>query len=336
MPENNGQTGGFERELVTETVERRWWPFLLKVAVSALLVGFLVTTHDIGEAVRSLGSIQVPWLLGSLVLLCLGIFLAGRRWSAILAGIGIDLRLREVFRMVLIGLFFNQALPSTIGGDAVRAWQIHRTANASVGLALRSVILDRLAGLAGLLLLVALVLPFLFQITESPLAHGAILGLTAAAAAGLGVVLAFDRLPLGFLRGRVHEALLRLASDARKALFASRRAPLVLGLSILIHLLSALAVFGLARGLGIALGVVECLVLVPPVILLMLLPISLAGWGVREGAMIAALGFVNVPAGEALLLSIAFGLAVLLTNLPGGGVWLLTHTRRSVGEQVAE
>ncbi len=94
--------------------------------------------------------------------------------------------------------------------------------------------------------------------------------------------------------------------------------------------------FGLAQGLWIAIGVVECLVLVPPVILLMLLPISLAGWGVREGAMIAALGFIDVPAGEALLLSIAFGLAVLITNLPGGVIWLLTHTRRSVGERVTE
>ena len=105
---------------------------------------------------------------------------------------GIDLRFREVLRIVLVGLFFNQALPSTIGGDAVRAWQIHR-AVASVGLALRSVILDRLAGLAGLILLVAAVLPFLFQITSSSVAHVTMMGLITVAVAVLAMVLVFDR-----------------------------------------------------------------------------------------------------------------------------------------------
>ncbi|MCE2509632.1 MAG: flippase-like domain-containing protein [Alphaproteobacteria bacterium] len=335
MAEKTGQTNGFEDELVTATVDRRRWPFFLKVAVSAILIGFLITTHDIAGAIANLGSIQAPWFFGGLLLLCLGICLAGLRWAGILAGIEINLRLREVFRMVLIGLFFNQALPSTIGGDAVRAWQIHRTV-ASVGLALRSVILDRLAGLAGLILLVAIVLPFLFRITASGVAHATILGLITAAAAVLGMVLVFDRLPLTSLFGRFHGFLVHLSGDARRLLLMSRRAFPVLGFSILIHVFSALAVFCLAQGFGIAVDIVECLVLVPPVVLLMLLPISLAGWGVREGAMIAALGFVDVPASEALLLSIAFGLAVLLTNLPGGAVWLFTRASHPIRERATE
>lgn len=335
MAKNAGKVSGLEGELVAEAVERRWWPFFLKVAVSAILIVFLVTTHDIGEAIRHLGGIRAPWLFGGLLLLGLGIFLAGLRWAAVLDGMGIGIRLREVFRIVLVGLFFNQALPSTIGGDAVRAWQIHRVV-ASVGLALRSVILDRLAGLVGLILLVAAVLPFLFQITASSVAHGTMMGLIALAVTGLTMVLVFDRLPMAALGGRIYESLVHLSKDARKLLLASRRAPLVLGFSTFIHVLSALTVFCLAQGLGIAIGIVECLVLVPPVIMLMVLPISLAGWGVREGAMIAAFGFVDVPASEALLLSIAFGLAVLLTNLPGGAVWFLTRTPRPTRKRATE
>jgi len=335
MAESVVKASGTEDEFMAGAVKRRWWPFFLKVAVSTILIVFLVATHDISEAIHHLSGIQTPWLFGGLLLLGFGIFLAGLRWAVVLDGMEIGLRLGGVFRIVLIGLFFSQALPSTIGGDAVRAWQIHQVI-ASVSLALRSIILDRLAGLAGLLLLVSMALPLLFQITDSEVAHVTMASLTALALVGLAAVLVFDRLPTVALRGHIYEFLIHISKDARKALLASRRAPLVIGLSALIHTLSALTVFCLAQGLGIMVGIVECLVLVPPVIMLMVLPISLAGWGVREGAMIAALGFVNVPASEALLLSIAFGLAVLLTNLPGGAVWLLTRTPHTTREGITK
>ena len=71
----------------------------------------------------------------------------------------------------------------------------------------------------------------------------------------------------------------------------------------------------------------DCLVLVPPVILVSVLPISMAGWGVREGAMITALGFAGVGSTDALVLSIAFGLVILTLSLPGGVLWLIRSRR---------
>lgn len=326
---------GIEDELVVEAVQRRWWPLFLKLAVSAFLVTFLAIAYDMGAAIHRLGAIDPPWFVASLLLLGLGIFLATLRWRAILGGIGIALSFRDTLRIVFIGLFFNQALPSSIGGDAMRAWQINRMV-ASVGLALRSVVLDRLAGLAGLIFLVLAGLPLLFGITEDGGAKLAMTGLVLGAGAGFALLLTFDRLPLVFRRGRFLEALARIAIEARKLLLASRRAPRIFGLSCSIHILSAFSVFCLAQGMGIVLGIVECLVLVPPVILLMVVPISLAGWGVREGAMIAALSFVNVPAEEALVLSIAFGLGVLLSNLPGGAVWFLTRNTGPIRQEATE
>ena len=81
MADNAGKASGLEGELVAEAVERRWWPFFLKVAVSVILIVFLVTTHDVGEAIRHLGGIRTPWLFGGLLLLGLGIFLAVIRWG---------------------------------------------------------------------------------------------------------------------------------------------------------------------------------------------------------------------------------------------------------------
>ena len=81
--------------------------------------------------------------------------------------------------------------------------------------------------------------------------------------------------------------------------------------------------FALARALGVAVDFLDCLVLVPPVILVSTLPISLAGWGVREGAMVAAFGLIGIAAYQALGVSVAFGLVAIVVGVPGGVVWLL-------------
>jgi uncharacterized membrane protein YbhN (UPF0104 family) len=74
------------------------------------------------------------------------------------------------------------------------------------------------------------------------------------------------------------------------------------------------------------------LVLVPPVLFLSMMPVSFAGWGVREGAMVAALSAVGVPAHQSLAMSIAYGLVNVVASLPGGVLWLVS--RRS-GEPIA-
>jgi hypothetical protein len=85
----------------------------------------------------------------------------------------------------------------------------------------------------------------------------------------------------------------------------------------------------IARGMGIAVGTLECLVLVPPVLLVSTLPISVAGWGVREGAMVTAFGFAGVAESEAVALGVLFGLVVLVVGLPGGLIWFLTGRERA-------
>jgi len=89
-------------------------------------------------------------------------------------------------------------------------------------------------------------------------------------------------------------------------------------LTIAAFIIMATVVFALARGLGVDLTYWQCLVLCPPVFLLSALPISIAGWGVREGAMVVVLGYVSVPLDEAFALSVALGLTVLVGSLPGG------------------
>jgi uncharacterized membrane protein YbhN (UPF0104 family) len=101
----------------------------------------------------------------------------------------------------------------------------------------------------------------------------------------------------------------------------------VLGLSVAVHGLIVASVHVLAVGLGLDVGWFESLVLVPAVILLSTVPVSIGGWGLREGLMVLALGLAGVPADAALSVSILFGLAQITAGLPGGVLWLMAGGR---------
>ena len=78
-------------------------------------------------------------------------------------------------------------------------------------------------------------------------------------------------------------------------------------------------------GLDLEVTFLDCLVLVPPVLLIMTIPISIGGWGVREGAMVALFGLIGVPGHGALALSVMFGLVGIAVAVPGGIVWLISR-----------
>jgi uncharacterized membrane protein YbhN (UPF0104 family) len=93
-------------------------------------------------------------------------------------------------------------------------------------------------------------------------------------------------------------------------------------LSVVIHLASASVVITNARAMDIPIQPFAGIALVLPTLLIMMIPISIAGWGVREAAMIVALGYAGVSAADAFAISVAFGLTFLLSGIPGGILWL--------------
>lgn len=301
--------------------------FLIKLAVSAILVIFLVRRVDADELLRHLLGVDRLAIAAAILILAALSVLQTVRWRVIIRALGGQLSLAAAWLIVLIGMFFNQTLPSTVGGDGMRIWRAHK-AGLKVGPAASGVVLDRLAGMAGLLVVAALGLPVLFSVVGDSLARWAIPVVIGAGACGYAVLLTIDRVPAAFLRWRVFSWAVPFAADSRRVFLIRRTSAAILGLSIVNHLALALLVLIIARGLGIAVGVLECLVLVPPVLLVSTLPVSIAGWGVREGAMVTAFGFVGVAESEAVALGVLFGLAVLVVGLPGGLIWFLTGRER--------
>ena len=101
------------------------------------------------------------------------------------------------------------------------------------------------------------------------------------------------------------------------------------GIGLVVNLLTILAAYVIVIDAGTSVSFVQCLVVVPPALLISALPIAIGGWGLREGAFVAGFGFIGIPVEDAFLLSVMIGLGVLAVGLMGGGVWLAEGVRRS-------
>jgi uncharacterized membrane protein YbhN (UPF0104 family) len=296
---------------------------LIKITLSAAMVAIVVHAFDVKGVAAHFMKVDVGTLV-LVVAIALGIALLHTlRWMAVIDATGHRLTFKTALRLVLIGHFFNQALPSSVGGDAMRVWCAYR-AGLVLSIAVKTVVVDRLLSLVSLLVLAAIGLPWLLDVVIDPVARWALSSVVLAGLAGAGRFSGACQLPRFALRWRAVRALVDVAKLSRKVLSHLRYAVPVVGLSIMSFLGFAVIVFAIARAMQIDVTVRDCVLLVPPVILVTVIPVSIAGWGLREGAMVVAFGFINVPAGAAFAMSVLFGLTLAVASLPGSLLWWLS------------
>jgi len=304
--------------------ELRLVRFLLKLIVSVGLLAVLIWHTDLVALQIALSHISWRDMLAAVLILVALTPLLAWRWCGIANAVGVPLTRRSALVIVLIGTFFNQVLPSAIGGDMVRVWLV-RSARVSLTKGLSSILLDRIVALFGMVLIVAVGFPWLIDIVRHPALKTVAMVTVIAGFGGTISLLLLDKIPFPrALRARLHiDKPLRLAADARAVLLSPRVAGPALLASVMIHLMVSVAVWILARGIGLSVALQVFVLLLPVVLLASLLPISIAGWGVREGAMIACLALVGVDAASAFAVSALFGLTYVIAGLPGGLAWIL-------------
>lgn len=306
-----------------------------KIAVSLMLIWIVVRAFDMKGVSHYLLLVDAGAVL--LVILCAlcVVPLHALRWMIAVEASGNRIPFRTALQIVLIGHFFNQTLPSSVGGDAVRIWCACR-AGLGVGDAVRTVILDRAISLVGLLLMAGAGLPWLFGLVTDPSARFAIVAVVAAGIGGFLVFIALPQLPQPLLKWRVMRAVAELSVLARRITLTPRYVLPILGLAVAGFVVFVFIVYSLATALHLELRFTDCLLLVPPVLLVSVIPVSVAGWGVREGAMVVAFGFVNVPPSAAFAVSVLFGLTIAAASLPGALLWLVSGYSAKNLEEAAE
>ena len=211
-------------------------------------------------------------------------------------------------------MIYNQVLPSSVGGDAIRiALLAPRTGLSSAG---RSVGYDRLVGGLTLALIVAVTIPcFFLRQTQTVIGTTAVVVALLVIAIASAVLVVISRLEVGL---RAPGLMRDVISDCKTFLADKRRGFLILVTSTISHLLSFFCYLFLLYFVGANVAVVDVLLLTPPVLLLNTLPISVGGWGVREGLMASAFALVGANPADVVSASLLFGLT---TPVSGVVIW---------------
>jgi glycosyltransferase 2 family protein len=303
---------------------------LVKAAVSVILLAVLLSRVDVARLWELARSASIPWLAGALLLYLTMILLSAWRWGLLLDAQRIRLPFRLLTSSFLVATFFNNFLPSNIGGDVVRIADTAPAAGSKT-LATTVVLIDRGIGLLGLVLLAALGATAVPKLGTGigPLGPGMLwAGLAVAAAVATPALLmphAFTRLlqPLRVLHPEwVDERLGRLTS----ALARFREVPSALAgcFAGAVAVQAVLVGFylAIARSMHVPIGFTELAIVVPISFIVQMLPISMNGFGVRE----ATFGFyftrLGLPLESALLVSFAGAVLIMLFSLSGAALYV--------------
>ena len=222
---------------------------------------------------------------------------------------------------MLIGNAVNQVLPSMVGGDAARIVLLNRR-GIPLKNTVRQVGLDRFAGLCGLILTMAMTAPFVSGAVFDRIPAGVtwlLVGLFTLALIGCGgasLLLSKRRSgpPSRFITPLLNFGV-QLWHGLERLMQAPAAGVLVVALSVANQASLATAFWFIAAAVGVHIDLAFALFIIPVVSVVMLVPVSISGWGVREAALVTALGFVNIPAAPAVAASVLFGLASVVYAL---------------------
>lgn len=283
---------------------RRW----LQPASSAILLAAVLWQLGATDVLSRLGALQPGWIAAALAVTVVQVLLSAWRWQLTAARLGLPLGLGAAVREYYLATLLNQVLPGGVLGDASRAWR-HARETARTGGAVRAVVLERASGQLAMVVLVVAALAMAPGLAVAP--GGPAFGGGLAVAGTVSVLGA-----LGFALRR-QRWLRPWLADARQALLHPSVLPLQLTASLAVAT-SYVVVFVLcAHAVGIAGSPAAWLPLIPLVLLAMLVPIGLAGWGLREGAAAVLWPLAGLPAADGVAVSVTYGLVALASSLPG-------------------
>jgi glycosyltransferase 2 family protein len=294
----------------------------LKLVFSAILLWLIFDKLDNEQLWSNVSEISLLSLLMALMLQLASTLTAAYRWSLIQRWLGDPPDLRFYIKSYLKGSLFNQLLPTSIGGDAYRVLENGNRIDSHKE-AFFGVFIDRIAGLLGLLLLSGLALIWLPDLLPIHITITLTIILVIGFSGAL-FGLCLHKLPRW--RFPLWSSLQKLSRRFARVYRNGRTISIQLGLSVVTHLFSMLVLMTLGQSLGLDFELMVYLAVIPPVILLTLLPLSFAGWGIREGAMVGIFAMIGAPSEAVLAMSVIYGLTLVAASLPG--LWFFIHEKQ--------
>jgi len=315
-------------EARSSTSKDRVWR-VTRAVISLGLIAALAYSVGTKEILAHFSAATLPFIAIATVILSISVLVVTPRWSLILDLLGYRISWKALFESVLLGFFLNQVLPTAVGGDALRAWRAKQL-GAAWEASIHSVLLDRATGVLISFLGAAALLPFAGYHQGGRIFEWSVGAIAVCAIFGLAALWALARWRTA--RHPMLAGLNQVAVGFGESLWTFVRRPstsmTVFALAALNQTLSVVAILVVARGLNISLPALDIALITFIATLAATIPISFAGWGIREGILVYLFGLYGVSSDAAFAASVLFGLALTLSASPGA-LMLLRRQRLS-------
>lgn len=289
----------------------RYINLILKFGVSAAALYMLSRKIDITEIQRVYRNINMLYIIASMCLYIVAQMLSTLRWSKL---VSTEHGYVELLKIYYTGCFFNNFLPSTIGGDAVKAYYLYRRGG-GLHSSMASVFMDRYIGLAALVMIGAVsfvsgmnLIKQTFIVWFYPIT---IIGFIVAS-----IILFRTKWAMFFKQTRMfYESIsqYRGMKDVVADCFA---------ISIAVQVLTVLSVYLISRSIQSGVGMLECGIFIPLINIITLVPVSVSGVGIREGAFVYLFGLTGLKTEESITISLVWFITVAAVNMVGGLFYL--------------
>jgi uncharacterized protein (TIRG00374 family) len=313
---------------------------VIKTGISALLFYLLFRRMDFQQFGEVLSHARLGLLLASMGILWVGHAICIFRWRKLMRPLMPVFSLLRLFEIYCIGLFFNLAFPTAVGGDVVKMYYAGKPSR-QYAQSFAATFLDRDTGMLAMLVL-ACVGTFLLPMKIPGIPVTLIVWLSFAGFLVLNVFIFMPALHrvLTQLLHRLNLSKMAARVDAISNAFqVMGKNPRVLLDALLISLVNQLLVFGVtwltAIGLRLSVPFLYFLVIVPVITLVTMLPISISGLGWREAASVSLFGAIGVAAAPSLALGLLSSIMVLLSAVPGGILYIFFRNRSDLQQMAA-
>jgi uncharacterized protein (TIRG00374 family) len=317
---------------------RVWLAVLAKFAITFGLLSWLLHNTEWSELLQRISAVSTPTLILAIILLLLLTIPVARRWDLVVTALGGNIGFFKALRMILMMVLVNQIIPSNLGGDAYRVVATTRSGMPWKRATLAALV-DRLIALLSLALISLLgVLVLLDQAALGNHRLIAVLG-TCSIVGGTLVAWIFFRSPLASRLAASNDILRRLIRALDELLNKPVQAIYLVVLAVIVQIITISVMSLIAKNMGVKVPIFAMLGVCALGLLISRLPVSLGGWGVREGTLVLGFAPFGISHELALAASITYGLTELAAALIGGIIWVVwtmsTDTKAGVKRQTS-
>ncbi len=302
---------------------------ILRFGISVILLILVIKLADLKKIVEVLKDFRQIWLLPIFLLIFLSVLISAVKWNTLMKAQGVAIRLLTVFQYYNCGLFFNNFLPSSIGGDGIRIFLAgKKTDNYSA--AASSVVMERTIATVSLAFLG--LVSSIFANNPSKIAIN-LMAILFFIGIGLAFVLISGWVPkkLRNHNGKIGKAWFKFADSAKELQKHKKQLLICFIQSVLFQIVVAFVIGAIVKGLDQPeLNLPDLFLITSASSVLAMVPLGLNGYGMREGAYIYLLKPFGYSSSQAVTVSILFAFFVTIYSLLGGINWLVIGKKKII------